>query len=105
MSGPIKPKDVQKNKDILLPEGVFQAFNELIVEKWDGSSATFTQEEAGKRVASVLSLPIGEIYLRRYLDVESAYRKAGWKVEFDHAGYNEFYDSFFKFSKKKASRT
>jgi hypothetical protein len=102
MSGPIKPGDVQKHKNVLLPEEVFKAFNELIVENWTGTSATFLEEVVAKRIASFLDLPVGEVYTRRYLDVENAYLKAGWGVEYDHPGYNEFYKTNFKFFKKRS---
>ena len=42
-----------------------------------------------------------ELFDNHYLDIEPAYRNAGWKVEFDKPGYNETYDSYFVFSKKK----
>jgi len=101
MGGPIKPKDVQSKKDAALPEEVFEVFNQLIVENWDGRSATVNQDEACKRICKALKIKSGEAYDRGLLDVESAYRKAGWKVVFDKPGFNENYDAFFVFSKKK----
>ena len=36
-----------------------------------------------------------------WLDVEEAHRAAGWRVEYDKPAYNESYDAFFVFSKRR----
>ena len=101
MPGPIKPKEVQSKKDAALPQAVFEVFNQLIVDNWDGHSATVQQDEACKRICKALKIKSCQDALDRgLLDVESAYRKAGWKVEFDKPGYNEDYDAHFVFSKR-----
>jgi hypothetical protein len=71
----------------------------LIVEDWNGSSATVMQPEAAKRIAKALGITTSEAFKRGLLDVEDAYRKAGWKVEYDKPGYNETYEASFKFRK------
>jgi len=40
------------------------------------------------------------MYDKGWMDVEDAYRKAGWDVDFDKPGYNETYEANFTFSKK-----
>jgi hypothetical protein len=100
MPGPIKPKEVQSKKDAALPEEVFEIFNALITEHWDGRSANFSQDEAVKRIAKALDISRGEAFKKGYLDVESAYRKAGWKVLYDKPGFNEEYEANFTFAKK-----
>lgn len=106
MSGPIKPKEVQSKKTSSIPEEVFEAFNELIVEQWNGSSSNFTLREVADLAVTKLkaneeyaSITRQDLYDRKWLDVEPAFRKAGWKVNFDKPGYNENYDSNFTFSK------
>ena len=37
------------------------------------------------------------LYEKHYLDVEDAYRKRGWIVDYDKPAYNETYDAFFEF--------
>ena len=100
MSGPIKPDEVQSKKDASIPEEVFQVFNDLITENWSNNSANVTQDEAVKRIAAKLDITRQEAFDKGYLDVESAYRKAGWRVEYDKPGYNEDYKAFFVFRKK-----
>ncbi len=103
MPGPIKPKEVQSKKDAALPQEVFDVFNQLIIDNWDGHSATVLQDEACERICKALKIKSCQTALDRgLLDVESAYRKAGWKVEFDKPGYNESYDAHFVFSKKRS---
>jgi len=100
MAGPIKPKDVQDEKDKGIPEVVFTIFNDLIKEDWDGWEAVVIQDEAVKRIAKELGITRTQAFDRGYLEVESAYRKAGWKVEYDKPGYNEDYEANFTFRKK-----
>ena len=99
MSGPIKPKEVQDKKLASIPEEVYEAFNELIVDNWDGKSASVSQKSASVLVARALDITEQDVYLRHLLDVEDVYRKAGWKVVYDKPGYNEDYEAFFVFSK------
>lgn len=100
MPGPIKPKEVQRRKNASLPEEVFEVFNSLIQEDWNGTSATVMQSTAAKRIANVLGLTIEEVYEQRLLDIEDAYSEAGWDVDYDKPGYCEDYEPHFKFSKR-----
>ncbi len=101
MPGPIKPKDVAKRKHI--PEAVFEVFNDFISRKWDGHKAVIEQETVASAVAAALGCAKHEVYDSHYLDIEDAYRKAGWKVEYDKPGYNETYPATFTFRKKRSS--
>lgn len=96
--GPIKPSDIEQKKTELLPDEVFEAFNELIAENWRGSYATFALDEVKTRVRKKMGKRGGSE--KGWYDVEPIYRKAGWKVDFDAPGYNESYPSTFTFSKK-----
>jgi len=40
----VSPDDVQKEKTSLIPDKVFEAFNELIVLNFNGSSSVIKQE-------------------------------------------------------------
>jgi len=99
MSGPIKPKEVKGKLIARIPDKVYNVFNDLIVENWDGNSANFTQDEAVKRIAKIMLVSHDTAFKRGYLDVEDAYRKVGWTVEYDKPGYNENYEANFTFSK------
>jgi len=105
MAGPIKPKDVQKARNESIPEQVYEAFNEMIVQNWDGREANFKLKDVANLALRKIQASYDQnmtrqgMYDRGWLDVESAYRKAGWKVEFDKAAYNETYDDNFTFRK------
>lgn len=99
---PIRPAEVVKLKAEIMPDGVIEAFNELIAKNWDGRSATVKQDEA---LAAVLKkmravepgLKREDVFKRHWLDVEDIFRASGWRVEFDKPGYCENYDAFFVF--------
>lgn len=108
MSGkPIRPSEVSKLKQKAVPPEVFDAFNEMIAENWDGSSANFTQKDVVAKIVAMVPKVGGErvsvstIYDRHWLDVEGHYRKAGWVVDYDKPGYNEIYEANFTFSKRE----
>lgn len=103
MSGPIEPKALLKGKEF--PEEVFEVFNALILEKWDGNCSVILQEEAAKRIAKALKIPFPQVFERRLLDVEPAYRARGWRVEYDKPGYCETYSAFFTFKPSEKARS
>lgn len=94
---PIIPDEVVHVKQQIIPDGVFQAFNELIAAGWNGTQSVVLQREAIAKIGDALNkpdFPIG------YLDIEDIYRAAGWRVEYYTPGYNEDYSAKFIFKKK-----
>lgn len=98
---PIKPSEVIKKKKESLPDEVIESFNELIAEKWNGNQAKISQKEVASLISSKLDIQKEAIYEKHWLDVEDIFRKAGWHVEYDQPGYNESYEPYFIFEKKK----
>ena len=99
MSGPIKPEDVDTVKAATLPPEVFDVFNTAIIKSWDGTKSKIYQNEVADALCEVLEITMDEIFRRKYLDVESAYRANGWSVTYDKPGYCETYQAYFVFSK------
>lgn len=97
---PIKPSEVGEMKRKIFPDAAFEAFNELILQGFCDGSVTILQKNA---VALMVKkgLKSDEIFSKNWLDVEEAYRSAGWDVEFDSPAYCESYDASFKFTPKK----
>lgn len=95
---PIKPDDVVKAKKEGIPDAVFEAFNELIVQKFNGRSATVKQDDV---VALLVAkgLNRNDIFEKHWLDVEDVYRADGWKVEYNKPAYNEDYPATFTFKR------
>jgi hypothetical protein len=104
-TSPIRPDEVSSRRSSL-PDGVFDVFNQLIVDHFDGVIARFTQDAAVKRLVDQLSVSRRTIFDRCYLDIEPAYREAGWTVLYDKPAYNETYEPTFTFSRSdKKDRT
>ncbi len=101
MIKPITPSQVVKAKKDSLPDGVIEAFNELIAEKFDGRESSITLNEAIARVAKKTGFTRDKVCDNGWMDVESIYRKAGWKVEYDQPGYCESGTATYTFSKKR----
>lgn len=99
MAGPIRPDDVQGVKNALIPEAVFEVFNALIAQAWANGQAIVYQDDAIDRLTMKMNVSRDELFKRGLLDVEDAYRRVGWRVEYDKPGYNESYRAFFKFSR------
>ena len=97
---PIRPSEVAKKKEIIFPDAVFTAFNELIAQQFYNGSATIKQDDIVELMVKK-GLYRAEIYKRGWLNIEDTYRKAGWKVEYDKPGYNESYPATFTFSARK----
>ncbi len=99
MPGPIKPSEVDK-RDVI-PQTVFEIFNVLITVAWDGYEAVVKQSDVVERITRDFGISPADVYTRHYLDVEEAYEKVGWIVEYDKPGYNELGTAIFRFTKKK----
>lgn len=105
MTKTITPSEVTGKKTESIPEEVFEAFNELIAEGWDGHSSIVVQcrvvsliFEKMKRKDPIFTRQ--SIFDKHWLDVESSYRAAGWKVVYDKPAYCETYEANFRFIKK-----
>lgn len=91
-----------QQQKLSIPPAVFDAFNEMIAKHWNGHSATFTQAAVVATILTHMPKPNrGEIYSNNWLDVESVYGEAGWRVEYGKPASNEPHEPTFTFSKKK----
>jgi hypothetical protein len=98
---PITPAEVGKKKAESIPVEVIEVFNELITKKWDGRQSIVLQKDAVAGIVSRMGVSRDQVYLNRWLDVEGAFRQAGWRVEYDKPGFNESYDASFTFKTGK----
>lgn len=99
----IKPEEVQGARATIIPDFIFQAFNEMIVENWSGGQSIFTQDAVIEKICNIAGKENAytiELFSKKYLDVEPYFRDIGWEVIYDKPGYNESYDANFRFSKK-----
>jgi len=95
---PITPAEVTDKKLKVIPDGVIEAFNELIAENWDGHFSAFTQKAVTQRIKEKMKHQSFDI---KWLDVEPIFEEIGWRVEYDKPGYNESYPAAFTFEKRE----
>jgi len=101
VANPIRPEEVVERRKNFIPDGVIEAFNESIVENWNGKSSTVRQDHVVNRIAEKLDIyDRTQVIDRHYLDIEDIFHDAGWKVTYDKPGYNETYPATFEFRKK-----
>ena len=97
---PIKPDQVGVAKQSAIPAFVFAAFNDLIARKFVDGCAKVTQDEAVTLILQKNThLTRQDLFDHGYLNVEEAYRSAGWKVMYDKPAYFENYPAYFEFRK------
>jgi len=97
MSKPIKPFEVGAAKGAVIPAAVFDAFNAEIALRFDVHSAVVKQAAVVARLTKG-GMKASEIYQAGWLNVEQAYRDAGWTVVYERPSYNESGDAVFTFS-------
>lgn len=96
MSKPITPDEVGAAKVVHIPAAVFDAFNAEIAKEFTSGAATVKQAAVVERLVAG-GMKRSEIFHAGWLNVEEAYRAAGWQVEYDKPGYNETGEAYFKF--------
>lgn len=97
MSKPIRPQDVGCAKAEHIPAAVFDAFNAEIATRFVGGSAKVYQSAVMTRLTAG-GMIRKEIFAAGWLNVEDAYRDAGWQVNYDKPGYNESGEAVFEFT-------
>ena len=97
MTRPIRPDEVVKT----IPPEVIEIVNEMIKERWNGSSATIMQDDVVRRVCLKMKVMSDAVFDKGWLDFEDVFRAEGWKVTYDKPGYCEDYAAFFRFEKPR----
>lgn len=101
---PISPDEILSVRESLIPDDVFVIFNDFIAKNWDGHQAMIMQDVVVGAIAGALDVSRDHVYSQHWVDVEDHCRKAGWVVDYDKPGYNESYEAYFVFKKKKVKR-
>lgn len=96
---PISPDEIKLEKTF--PDEVISSFNELITENYRNGKSSFKSKEVIDRIKQKLGTSREAIYQSNFLDVESLYRKNGWKVKYEQPcmGDGDF-EPYFQFTKK-----
>jgi hypothetical protein len=101
MSKPYSPEEAREAHTATIPDVVFEAFNAEIVRNLDkGGYAKVLQKDVVARIVNA-GIPRKELFDRHWLNVERFYEQQGWKVDYDRPGYDETYDAFFEFQRRR----
>lgn len=103
---PISPSEITDLKLESLPDEMIKVVNQLIIDNWNGRSATIMQSAIKDAFLQLYNtthpnvvMTPARMFELHWMDFEDIYRKKGWKVEYDKPGYNESYEAFFVFKK------
>lgn len=95
---PITPAKAIEAKSQAIPPEVFQVFDELIVRNLDlDGQAKVDQDEAVTMISNKLKIHRAAVFANKWMDVEEAYRQAGWTVEYDKPAYYEDFSAYYMF--------
>lgn len=97
----ISPDEIPVQKVLDMPDEVIECWNSMIARAYSGGSARITLKEASAELQNLFGKTHSEIRKLGYLDIEDVYRAEGWKVLYDSPGYNETYEAFYVFSKRR----
>lgn len=100
MTKPIRPRELSGSNTF--PPMVIEIFNDLIRKNWRNGRAIVTQTEAVANVASRMGISRGKVFDERYLDIEDAFRDAGWVVEYEQPcpRSDDHFEPYFTFEAK-----
>ena len=106
---PFSPEEAKNAKASALPKELLQAVNELLTERYKDHGGIIIKlkdiKERCKKILGIDEMFSGvdpmDSWPDGIWDIEPVYRLAGWKVSWDGPGYNESYDGYFEFSRKK----
>ena len=96
----IRPEEIKSVWAENIPDVVIEIFNKKIVKNFNGSRATVKQNDVVKEIVDALNISRQDVFDKRFLEIETIFEAAGWKVKYDKPGYNEDYDAFFEFIKE-----
>jgi hypothetical protein len=90
---PLSPEEARET--LAIPDFVIESINELIQENYDGrASFTILRKQIIERIASKTQAEFDN----RWLNFEQAFRSVGWEVTRDSPGYDECYETNWRFS-------
>ncbi len=99
---PIRPTEVVSKRKASIPDVVFETFNEMIAQDFNGTFAYVYQDDIVKSLVEK-GFKRDDIFKNHWLDVEEIYRKQGWEVKYDSPAYCESYHAHFIFTAKSHS--
>ena len=98
---PLTPEEAKELKIFSIPNEVISVFNDLLVEKLNTDGrATIYQDEALERIIQKTGVDRSTVFHKKWLDIESTYQAAGWRVTYDSPSYDEQFRAHWIFTRK-----
>lgn len=98
MTAPISPDEVAAGRAGGVPE-IIEAANELLLERWDGSSARFDLSDLSDRARVKLGRKWDAPFANGELDIEPVFRAAGWDVVYHGSDRGSPLSAYFLFTR------
>lgn len=99
---PLSPDDIAKAA-APIPDFVIAAVNRCLTRQCRGGRAVLQQAEVIREILEANpEVTRSDLFDKRWLDFEPAFRAAGWDVEYDRPSYCETYEPAWRFSTAKA---
>jgi len=99
MVKPFTPAEAKASQANYIPDEIITVVNSFLAQRASSKSINITQEEVIEALKE-LEFNISQLFSKNMLDFEAAYRKAGWKVEYDKPAYNETHAAYWTFTAK-----
>lgn len=96
---PVSPDEIGAIRHAVIPERVFDMFNELINRNWDGRKSIVYKRIIMEKILEGTTLSREKVYSNGWLEIDDLYREKGWIVIYNKPSYNEFYEPYWTFSK------
>lgn len=100
MTKPITPDELVTRITESVPDGVVEAWNEMIAKRINGGGSRVTQRDLVELICKKMGCCRVDVFVNGWLHLEPMYEAAGWKVEYDKPGFNEPGDATFTFTRK-----
>jgi hypothetical protein len=84
---PIKPSDVGKTLSEIIPDGVIEAWNNVIAKHFKEYAFSIDRDCFIDEISSIMQCTRTEVFSEKWLDIEELYRDAGWEVNYSQQYY------------------
>lgn len=99
--GPITPEEAGIEKIKTIPEEMYKAINNLLINNMPNNLITIKQKDIVNEFLAITKGKHGftknDIYDKNWLNIEGAYREKGWKVTYEKPDYTEDFEAYFTF--------
>lgn len=96
---PMSPTEIKQKAIESIPDEMIQAVNELLIENASRGTITIKLKDIEARFRKLSNGKYNsiDIYDKGWMDFESAFRQAGWKVSYESPARDENFESYYRF--------